>query len=148
MDVDSPHVTDCGSETLQNCVSFSEALLPTASGLLRKRGLVYLRPAALFPLLHFAVLQPSNLTAAPSEAIDPSVVVNVPTGLQLSPCYGFLPLRFNCLLVFVFVLTQRVRNVLLLMCSDAETAWSCVSVFVWQLRAGKAPLLLEVLTEW
>lgn len=116
--------------------------------LLRKRGLVYLRPAALFPLLHFDVLQPSELAAAPSEAIDPSVVVNVPTGLQLSPRYGFLLLRFNCLLVFVFVLTQRVRNGLLLMCSDAEEARSCVSVCVWQLRAGKAPLLLEVLTEW
>lgn len=57
-----------------------------------------------FCFIPFTIFQHHNLAADCSVAIDPLIVLNVPTGLQLSICYRFQLLHFNCLFVLVLSL--------------------------------------------
>lgn len=56
------------------------------------------------PFCFFTIFQHHNLAADCSVAIDPLIVLNVPTGLQPSICYRFQLLQFNCLFVLVLSL--------------------------------------------
>lgn len=93
-----------------------------------KTGVIYLHLTAIFGFLHFTMFQHHNLAAACSEAIDTSIVVNIPTGLQLSIFYRFQLLQFNCLIVFVLSLHSTWEIGCYLVYRDTKKAWGCVNV--------------------